>query len=91
MSYTVYFNRDDAISGTRFKLMMKATMIAELHTSHKVISITPTDCIHKYVVATCKSEDAPCVWYVVDTGNFTNMQIRKLTPEEKYADQIDAA
>ena len=91
MTNTVNFNRDDSISGTRFKLMMKASMIAELHTSSKVISITPTDCIHKYVVATCKSDDADVVWYVVNTGNFTNMQIRELTPEENYADQIEAA
>lgn len=91
MTNTVNFNRDDQISGTRFKLMMKASMIAELHTTHRVIGITPTDCIHTYVVATCKSEDAPVVWYAVNTGNFTNMQIRELTPEENYADQIEAA
>lgn len=91
MTYTVYFNRDDAITGTRFKLMSKAATIAELYTTDKVVSITPTDCIHKYVVATCKSEDAPVVWYVVDTGNFTNLQIRQLTPEENYANQIEAA
>ena len=91
MTNTVDFNRNDAISGTRFKLMSKAALIAELHTSSKVISITPTECIHTWVVATCKSDDAPVVWYAVNTGNFTNMQIRELTPEENYTDQIEAA
>lgn len=90
MSYTVYFDRDDAITGTRFKLMSKASIIAELHSGSRVVSITPTDCIQKYVVATCKDDDADVVWYVVDTGNFTNLQIRKLSAEENYANQIDA-
>jgi hypothetical protein len=91
MTNQINFNRENAITGTRFKLMTKAAMIAELHTTDKVVSITPTDCIHTYVVATCKSEDAPVVWYVVNTGNFTNMQIRQLSPEENYADEIEAA
>ena len=91
MTNTVNFNREDSISGTQFKLMTKATLIAELHSSSRVVGITPTDNIHKYVVATCKSVDADVVWYVVDTGNFTNMQIRQMTPEENYADQIEAA
>ena len=91
MTHTVYFDRDDAITGTRFKLMTKAAMIAELHSSARVVSITPTDCIHTYVVATCKSDDADVVWYAVNTGNFTNMQIREMSPEENYANQIEAA
>lgn len=91
MTKEITFDREKLVSGTQFKLMAKAAMVAELHTNHRVIGINPTDNIQTYVVTTLENDDAQSRSWVVDAGQFANIQIRELSLNESVYDTIVAA